>query len=142
MDDKELLLQQYKLYVGTAEEVSRKRQTTNTYFLSLNSFLLVLSGYLTTIQFQAWHIIIVFAGILICIFWLLNIQSYRNLNRVKYQIIHKMEENLPIKLFDDEWDLLNGGKNKRAYLKLSLVEQGVPIIFIILYLIILILNSL
>jgi hypothetical protein len=44
-----------------------------------------------------------------------------------------MEEKLPIKLFDDEWELLDRGENKNTYLKLSVVEQGVPIVFIILY---------
>ena len=50
--DKNIFFEQYKLYVGTAEKVSEKRQTANNYFLSLNSFLLVLSGYLTTIKFH------------------------------------------------------------------------------------------
>lgn len=131
--DKETLLEQYKLYVGTAEKVSEKRQTANAYFLSLNSFLLVLSGYLTTIKFQSWHVLIVLAGIFICIFWLLNLQSYRSLNSVKYKVIHEMEKQLPIKLFYDEWGLLDRGKNKRTYLRLSRVEQGVPTIFIFLY---------
>lgn len=131
--DKNTLIEQYKLYVETAEKISEKRQTANTYFLSLNSFLLILAGYLTTLKFDLWHLIIMFAGIFICIFWILNLKSYRALNTAKYQVIHKMEEKLPIKLFDDEWELLDRGENKNTYLKLSVVEQGVPIVFIILY---------
>lgn len=142
MDDEEIFFGQYKLYVETAEKVSEKRQTANTYFLSLNSFLLVLSGYLTTIKFQLWHLLLIITGIFICIFWLLNLQSYRNLNSAKYKVIHEMEDKLPINLFDKEWDFLERGKNKGVYLKLSVAEQGVPIIFIFLYWIILVLSVL
>lgn len=142
MDDEEIFFEQYKLYVETAEKVSEKRQTANTYFLSLNSFLLVLSGYLTTIKFQLWHLLLIITGIFICIFWLLNLQSYRNLNSAKYKVIHEMEDKLPINLFDKEWDFLGRGKNKGVYLKLSVAEQGVPIIFIFLYWIILVLSIL
>jgi hypothetical protein len=134
--DKNILLEQYKLYVETAENVSKKRQTANTYFLSLNSFLLILSGYLTTIKtirFQLLVFIIISAGIFICTFWISNLQSYRSLNSAKYKLIHEMEKQLPIKLFDEEWTLLGRGENKKTYLKLSVVEQRVPIIFIILY---------
>jgi len=140
--DKSIILEQYKLYVETAEEVSRKRQKTNTYFLSLNSFLLILSGYLTTISFQFWHILIFFAGIVICILWILNLQSYREINTAKYKVIHKMEKKLPVKLFDDEWTLLGRGKNNKLYRKLSVVEQWVPAMFIFLYWIALVLSLL
>ena len=142
MDDKEIFFEQYTLYVETAEKVSEKRQTANTYFLSLNSFLLVLSGYLTTIKFQLWHLLLIITGIFICIFWLLNLQSYRSLNSAKYKVIHEMEDKLPINLFDKEWDFLGRGKNKRIYLKLSVAEQGIPVIFIFLYWIILVLSVL
>ena len=80
------------------------------------------------------------AGIIICIFWVLNLKSYRSLNTAKYKVIHRIEEKLPIKLFDDEWELLDRGQNKKSYLKLSVVEQGVPITFIILYSILLIIK--
>ena len=65
--DKNIFFEQYKLFVETAEKVSDKRQIANNYFLSLNSFLLILSGYLTTIPFRLWHILIVLAGSAICI---------------------------------------------------------------------------
>lgn len=140
MDDREVFFGQYKLYVQTAENVSEKRQTANTYFLSLNSFLLVLSGYLTTTDFKLWNAIMVIAGIVICFLWIFNLQSYRSLNTSKYKVICNMEKKLPVKLFDDEWKFLGRGEEVKRYLKLSVVEQGVPIIFIFLYWLIFFLN--
>ena len=127
------LMEQYKLYVNTAEKVSEKRQNANTYFLSLNSFLFLFSGYLTTIKFDIWHMLVMMAGVFICIFWLIILKSYRSLNTAKYGVVHQMEKGLPVKLFDDEWNLLDRGENKKKYFKLSVVEQGVPMIFMGLY---------
>jgi len=139
MEDKEIFFEQYKLFVKTAEKVSDRRQSSNKYFLTLNSFLLGLTGYLSSIAVQLWHIVIVFTAILICLLWLLILKSFRGLNSGKFKIIHKLEEKLPTKLFKDEWDYLKHGKNSAVYLKLSVIEQGVPIVFMLLYIIIIVL---
>jgi len=138
MKEKEILLEQYKLYVESAEKVSDRRQSANNYFLTLNSVLVAFSGYLTSFTFQIWHIIIAVAGICISFLWLLTLKSCRNLNSGKFKIIHSLEKKLPAKLFKDEWDCLEKGENKKTYLKLSVVEQGVPIIFFVLYILIIV----
>jgi len=140
MDDKDRLLEQYKLYVETAETVSKKRQTANSYYLSINSFLLILSGYLTSLPYEVWHILIAMAGITISLLWIISLKSYRQLNSAKYKVIHKIENNLPSKPILEEWVLLGKGKNKKIYSKLSLIEQFVPAIFILLYLFALVLD--
>lgn len=136
--NKEIAFEQYKLYVETAERVSDRRQSANNFFLTLNSVLLTFTGYLTTLSFAFWHTILAFAGISISILWYLTITSFRNLNSGKFKVIHDMEKNLPIKLFDDEWTHLGRGRNRKKYLKISVVEQGIPIVFFILYLLVII----
>ncbi len=136
--DKEILLEQYKLYVESAEKVSDRRQNSNNFYLTLNSVLISFAGYLSTLQFSIWHIMIAIAGISSSIIWLLTLKSCRNLNSGKFKIIHSLEEKLLAKLFKDEWDCLEKGENKKTYLKLSVVEQGVPIIFFVLYLLIIV----
>ena len=53
-----------------------------------------------------------------------------------------MENKLPVKLFDDEWEILGRGEDNKRYLKLSVMEQGVPISFIFIYWIIIFLSAL
>ncbi|MFC1560866.1 hypothetical protein ACFL4V_00145 [Candidatus Latescibacterota bacterium] len=137
--EEDIILEQYKLYIETAEKVSDRRQSSNNFFLSLNSVLLAFTGFLTSLSFALWHIIIAFAGVCISILWLLTLKSFRNLNTEKFKVIHCLEEKLPIKLFTDEWKCLGEGQSRKKYLKLSVVEQGVPIVFMILYLLIIIL---
>ena len=121
--DKEILL----------EKVSDRRQNSNNYYLTLNSVLISFAGYLSTLQFSIWHIMIAIAGISSSIIWVLTLKSCRNLNSSKFKMIHKMEQDLPAKLFKEEWDCLDRGKNGKIYRKLSVVEQGIPIMFIVLY---------
>ncbi len=134
MDDKEILLEQYKMYVETAENVTDRRQSANNFFLTINSAIIAFTGFLTTQPFKIWYIIVAIAGLLISILWWLTLKSFRDLNSCKFKVIHEMEEKLPLKLFTCEWNYLGKGKSKRKYLKLSAIEQGIPLIFSILYL--------
>ena len=137
-ESNEIFFEQYKLFAESAEKVSDRRQSTNNYFLTLNSALLAFTGYLTSISFRIWHIVLALAGISICILWILNIKSFRTLNSAKFKLLHKMEEQLPAKLFTDEWEYLDKG-NKEGYMRFSKIEQGIPIVFLILYIIIIVL---
>ena len=88
--DKNILLEQYKLYVGTSEKVSDRRLSVNKYFLALNTILLSFEGYLSTMPYEVWHMIIAVSGMLICVFWLLILKSYRGLNSAKFKVIYKL----------------------------------------------------
>jgi len=137
--EEDIILEQYKLYVNTAEKVSDRRQSSNNFYLTLNSVMLTFAGFLTGLHLEFWHIIIAITGIFISLLWFLAITSFRKLNSGKFKVIHCLEEKLPIKLFKDEWACLGEGKKVRKYIKLSLVEQGIPFIFMLLYAIIIIL---
>lgn len=131
--DNNILLEQYKLFVGTSERNSDRRASSNKYFLSINSIILGLSGYAIGLTFQLWHLVSSLLGIILCVYWLLTLKSYRGLNSAKFKVIHNIEEKLPVKLFKDEWDYMDRGTNPKKYLKLSVLEQGIPILFSLLY---------
>jgi len=136
----DIFFEQYKMYVDTAEKVSDRRQNANNFFLTLNSVLLTFTGYLTTLSFAFWNIILAVAGLSISLLWFLTIASFRNLNRSKFNIICDMEKNLPLKIFGEEWKQLGEGKDWKKYIKISKVEQGIPFIFFGLYLLMIILR--
>ena len=139
MKNEEIILRQYEKYIDSAEKVSDRRQTANNFFLSLNSILLTFTGFLTTFSFEFWHTILAFAGVCISILWFLTITSFRNLNSGKFKVIYAIEKRLPLRLFDEEWRHLGRGNKIQKYIKISLVEQGIPIIFFFLYLLVIIL---
>ena len=136
-----LYFEQYKLLVESAEKVSEKRMGANNYFLTINTALISLTGLLSISKILTSNSnfirLVSGFGLLICIIWFLIVLSYKQLNSGKYKVIHNLERRLPAKLFTQEWKALGEGKSLRKYIPLSLIEVGVPVVFFLLYLILL-----
>jgi hypothetical protein len=137
------MLEQYKLYVEMADRVSSRRAQTNRFYISLLSILLALLSVVASIgAFSEILNIILLAiailGIMLCALWWVNIRSYRQLNSGKFKIIHEMEKELPIAPYDKEWEILGRGKQVGKYLQLTRVEQWVPFVLTIPYLLLLV----
>ena len=77
-------------------------------------------------------------GVALCALWNINIRSYRQLNTAKFKIIHEFEQQLPLAMYDREWEVLGKGEDSKKYLQLTRVEQMVPFLFAIPYLLLLI----
>lgn len=139
--DNSTKLELYKLYVEMADKISSRRIAASSYFLTINTGIVVFSGYLSPSQGreiifeQYW--MVAFAGIILSFLWYRVIRSYKDLNRAKFGIIHQIEEDLPYRLFNAEWESVGRGKDPRKYLPFSNIEMGVPWVFIALYIIVL-----
>ena len=127
---KEHLLSQYKLFVGTSENITSKRLDSNKFYLTLNSVLFGISSYLTIINKTFVILLLAIVGIIISFVWLECIFSYKRLNSAKFKVINKIEDYLPSAPFKKEDEHL------QSYYKLTKIEKYVPIVFIFLYAII------
>ena len=133
----QIFLEQYKLYLGLTDKISERRQNANTYFLSINTGLCALLGYLFSnnvdkeIKTLLW--IVPTAGGILSYFWFRMVKSYRDLNTAKFNVIHHIEEKLPISPYKAEWIALAEGKVPKIYTPFSHLEIYVPRSFIILY---------
>lgn len=127
------LFEQYKLYVESAERVSERRVSANNYLLTVNAFLVTLYGILAASPYKSYSTILVpVAGILVSLTWYRIIISYRNLNSVKFKVIHELEQHMPAALYEYEWQKAEEGRGK-AYHPLTHLERWVPIVFTALY---------
>lgn len=137
----EHLLEQYKIYINSAEKISDRRQKANEFFLTLNSTMVALLGYIATkMNGTNMKYLLVFSpivGIAMCYLWYRTVRSYKGLNSGKFKVIHAIEKRLPLALYDTEWEILDRGKNKKNYWPFSHIELWVPWIFITIYLVIL-----
>ncbi len=134
---KEHLFDQYKLYVESIEKTSDRRQSANSYFLTINTALISIIGLSTQIEFfqeSKWVYILLSAiGVIISIiFWFL-IRSYKQLNTGKFKVLHQIEERLPIALYENEWKILGEGKDNSKYFPFSHIELYIPIVFGLIY---------
>ena len=137
----EHLLEQYKIYINSAEKISDRRQKANEFFLGLNTALVALLGFFTTKTLQneitGMLILASLAGITMCYLWYRMILSYKGLNSGKFKVIHAIEARLPLALYDTEWEALGRGEDKKIYWPFTHIEEKVPWIFIVIYLTIL-----
>ena len=132
------LLEQYKLYVQSAEQVSTRRVASSRYLLTLNIALVTLYGIQSEGFVQSyWAILVPILGILVSGLWYQIIQSHRDLNTVKFQIIHQLEEHLPVALYTHEWQLAGEGRGT-SYSAVTHIEKWIPIAFVALHSILLI----
>lgn len=133
----EHLLEQYRIYIASAEKISDRRQKANEFFLALNSGLVTLLGFLVSKIGETINKPIVvlagIAGIIMCYLWYRIVRSYKGLNEGKFKVIHVIESRLPLALYDTEWEMVGRGKNKKLYWPFTHIELWVPWIFITIY---------
>lgn len=130
----------YKTAVEMADRVSARRATANAFFLTAQTALVAVIGLATPalLKVSWWTALAVsLAGVTLSASWWLQLRSYRDLNRAKFVVINKIEEDLPVKVFTDEWTAIQHdaatGK-KRRYIRLGTTERFIPWIFALLYL--------
>ena len=102
--DKNILLEQYKTYVESADKISDRRINVNTFFITLNSALITVM----TVFFSNTYLLLLlaFLGIIFSILWFLNLKNYKQINSCKFDIIQQIEKYLPINLYKTEWIIL------------------------------------
>jgi hypothetical protein len=131
----EHLLEQYKIYIGSAEKISEQRQKANEFFLAVNTALVAILGFIATktVEVSILLALASLAGITMCYLWYRIVLSYGDLNTGKYKVIHMIEKRLPLALYDTEWEMLGRGERKDLYWPFTHIEWRVPWIFIAIY---------
>ena len=133
------LLEQYKLYVELTERVNQRREQSNRFYVTLVTAimaLLILAARLG-VSDGVWPFIFLVSGefgMALSAVWFVNLDSYRQLNRAKFDIINKMEKQLPATPYTGEWELLRPKDGPANYFQLTRVERFVPVIFGLLFL--------
>ena len=127
------LLEQYKLYVQSAENVSARRVASSQYLLTLNAALVALYGFQSAgFGENYWTLLVPFVGIPVSLLWFLIIKSHADLNRVKFDVIHEFEQHLPAAPYKYEWHLAEEGQGK-AYKTVTTIERRIPVLFAVLH---------
>lgn len=137
-DQRQDLLEIYKLHAELADRVSQRREGANRLYVSLLIGLAVFV--VTLLRFGtdgiSTNTVLFWAGMLgtvLAISWYIVIRSYRQLNDGKFKALHDLEKRLAYPFFTKEWELLGEGKRPSRYWKLTVVETALPLIFSLLF---------
>ncbi|MBX2866915.1 hypothetical protein KTR10_03100 [Candidatus Kaiserbacteria bacterium] len=134
------LLRQYELYVDEVDKLNDRRQKTNDFFLAINTAIIAFLGIMIRFgdeNFTTYLVLTSLAGVAICVLWYSLIRNYSIVSGARFQILHLIEEKLPIQLFKKEWELLTSGVQGKQYMPITHIERNVPWVFIILYILLL-----
>ncbi len=138
------LIEQYKAYLTTSEEVLNRRQNTSNFYTTINTSMLTVvvticaallgltgGGSLLAVS------IILFAvggiGILLNINWFNLLESYGRLNGAKMKVICEMEKSLPANIYDTEWKVMSEKFCGGEYVSFTSIEKRLPVCFIVLH---------
>jgi hypothetical protein len=137
------ILEIYKQYVQLADKISERRQSANSFFLTLNSTIVALVGYVnvssgSTQTAASFFWLVAISGMLLSFLWYRLVRSYKDINGGKFKVVHAIEKLLPLRPYDAEWTALGKGKDPNLYLPFTHIEVYVPWIFFIIHLFVLI----
>ena len=110
-DDRQLLIEQYKIMVSSTEKVTEQRLKVNNLFLTVISTILsIVFVFGKALEFSiagtfGMFVLTIFS-FLISFFWERLINSYGNLNRGKFIVIDRIEKQLRTNMFENEWNVL------------------------------------
>ncbi len=129
------VLELYKIYLEMTDRISSRRQTANSFFLTINTAIVGVVSYVHLgSKSNSFYWFVGIAGVLLCFTWYRLIRSYKDMNSGKFKIIHEIEKLLPLAIYDAEWEALGRGKDAKIYLQFTKVELRVPIIFLCIHL--------
>lgn len=128
------VLEMWKVYLGMADHISDRRERANAFFVALHTGSIAVVGFLFEKQMFAWIVIVaLFAGVPFSYLWYRLVRSYRDLNTAKFKIVHEIENLLPLKLFDGEWEAVGRGEDSKLYLPFTHIELAVPLVFLAIH---------
>lgn len=123
----------YKLMLESSESLIQRRQKTNAFFITAIGSLLAIAGLLVktgtinseSIALYGFSIV----GLLLCNSWRNLIDNYGKLNKAKFDVILRLEEDLGAQIYLAEWIALGKGLRPKKYKSFTSTEKNVPLFF-------------
>lgn len=108
---KKTRLESYKIFVGSTEKVTDQRSKIHTLFFTLLASLMTLSFLIAKAKnFDESGVIAIILLAFVALFliesWRKLVDSYGVLNKGKFEIVYKLEKQLGINYFEQEWKIL------------------------------------
>jgi len=124
----------YKLMIDSSESLIQRRQKTNAFFITAIGSLLAIAGlmvkagalYSGTIWLLYGFSVV---GLLLCKSWRNLIDNYGKLNKAKFDVILRIEQDLDAQIYAAEWVSLGKGLRPSKYRSFTSTEKHVPIYF-------------
>lgn len=110
-EDRQLLLEQYKIMVGSTEKVTDQRMRVNNLFFTVTSSILSISlvvgkAFEFSVVGAIGMLVLALMAFVVTFLWEKLVRSYGKLNTGKFKVIDQIEKRLRTNMFENEWNIL------------------------------------
>jgi hypothetical protein len=124
----------YKLMIESSESLIQRRQKTNAFFITVIGSLIAIASLLVktgAINTGSIGILYGFSvvGLLLCNSWRNLIDNYGKLNKAKFDVILRLEQEFTAQIYSAEWISLGKGLRPKKYKSFTSTEKNVPLFF-------------
>lgn len=110
-EDRQLLLEQYKIMVGSTEKVTDQRMRVNNLFFTVTSSILSISlvvgkAFEFSVVGAIGMLLLSVMAYVVTFLWEKLVRSYGKLNTGKFIVIDQIEKQLRTNMFEHEWKIL------------------------------------
>ena len=131
--DPGILLEQYRIFSESSENLVSRRQKVNSFYISANTALITVGGTIATLGTEdsllAKLIVIIALSVpafMLNISWQRMLQSYYINNQGKLKVLSMIEKKLAVSLYDAEWKAMKNKFSKNKYVSFTDNEKRMP----------------
>ncbi len=136
MDEKHLILEEYRIYSESKERYIDRTFLINRFYIVLVGVLFLLMLFLKTVHSEYYTILtgIEFFGIMLCVMWFSNQDSYSSIIKIKYNaVLERMESLLPVAPNKDEYAELMAKRHNKHVILVKDVQKWFAVLVLMLF---------
>ena len=137
MDEKQLILEQYRIYNEMKERFIERSFGVNRFLMVLTAIFLFTTILIKMFVPTAYPMLLAleFFGIASCIMWISNQDAYSSIIKIKYNsVIEKLEEDLPKAPNKDEYKELTDRRSKKRVILVKDIQKWFAIFLMLVFL--------
>ncbi len=134
--DKPLLLEQYRILSESLNKTNDNRESLNNFWIALNGVIFGAISYIKDMPIESppsknifiW--VAILFGFIMSLFWIKALSSIKKSIDIRNEMLVKIEQFLPAKIFTFSLNKLGRRKGKES---LSSTEKSIPVLFCVGY---------
>ncbi len=136
MDEKHLILEQYRIYNEMKESFINRSFLVNRFFMLITAVLffgliitkmIILNGYFLLLGIELF-------GIASCIMWISNQDAYSTIIKIKYNaVIERLEDDLPKAPNRDEYKELTDKRSKKRVILVKDIQKWFAVLLMLIF---------
>ncbi len=136
MDEKHLILEQYRIYNEMKESFINRSFLVNRFFILITAVLFFGLIFTKMLLFNQFYLLlgVEIFGLACCMMWISNQDAYSTIIKIKYNaVIERLEEDLPKAPNKDEYKELTGKRSQKRVILVKDIQKWFAILLMLIF---------